>query len=428
MLQKKPLIPYWRYIAHVFMVYMSGNKGTFHMLNKEQSSAFVTLAMNWGYNFSKFILNEMKSNLKGSKSKRFMMYPRFLQMIFDERNPVLQRGVVTRDLKLLSVSTIPLMMQNRDGKYKFEGLHPLKKFGQFAEIEDADTAEEVNAPNVVVEEEHDVEAAGSKSADDDVYLVKFPEYEDVLMGEEPDVDFEFEIETQEVEKDLPEQMNLLTTENLEALLEHVKMSVGNPPSAPSFTNQELPLDVDADLVPRKRRRRDPRPGVVVREPETEHVLVTQIQTTTTEPTEPSPQVKESVAGSSSHTEDLDYDSFLAVEQVIRADKGTNVLPEDEPIDMVKLQSRVFEFKQDSLSHTLLIQEMNIDNELKDKKIKDLETIMGHLSAIVLDLKKKLRDKFKGEFANESSPSTTAKPHLKLVKLSLMSLREVVKKG
>ncbi|KAL8223132.1 hypothetical protein R6Q57_020531 [Mikania cordata] len=189
-------------------------------------------------------------------------------------------------------------MQNKGGKYNFEGLHPLNKFVQFSEIEDADAA------NVVVEEEYNVEVARSKSADDDVYFVNLAEHEDV-------------------ENDPLEQVNLLT---------------------------------------RRRRRRDPRPGVVICEPETEHVSVTQIQTTTTELTEPSPQVRESVAGSSSHIEDLDYDSFLAIEQVIRTDRGKNVLPKDEPIDIVKLQS---------------IQ--------------------------------KLQDKFKGEFADESSPLTTSEP-------------------
>ncbi|KAL8240113.1 hypothetical protein R6Q59_013468 [Mikania micrantha] len=313
MLQKKLLIPYWRYIAHVFMMCMSGNKGTFDMLNKEQSSAF-----------------------------------------------------------------------NQGGKYKFEGLHTLKKFGQFAKMEDVDAAEASEIPNVFVEEEHDVEVVSSKPSYEDVYVVKLPEYEDVLTGEEPDMDFDFEMETLPVENDPPEQVNLLTTENLEALLEHVKRT------------------------PRKRRR-DPRPGVVIRESETEPVSVTQIQTTTAEPTEPSPHIKESIVGSSSHTEDLDYDSFLDGEKEIRDDKGKNVLPEDEPIDIVKLQSRVFELEQDSLSHTLLIQELKTENELKDKKIKDLETNMGHLSAIVLDLKQKLQDKFKGEFTDESSPSTAAEP-------------------
>ncbi|KAL8260142.1 hypothetical protein R6Q59_028095 [Mikania micrantha] len=385
MLQKKLLIPYWRYIAHVFMVSMSGYKGTYDMLNKDQSSAFVALAMNWGFNFSKFILNEMKGNLRGSKSEKFMMYPKFLQMIFDEKFPNLQRGVVTRDLKLFSESTFPLIMQNRCGKYKFEELHPLKKFGQFAEVEDMDAGEEAEIPNAVVEEERDVQ----------------------VTGNEPDMNFDFEMETTPVKGDRSEQVNLLTTENLQALLEHVKRSVGNPPPTYSFTDQEPPLDTTADLIPRKRRRRrrDPRPGIVMRELETEITSVTQVPTITIGPTQSVPLVTESTAGPSSHSEDVDYDSFLIREMRTRADKGKNVLPDDEPIDVVKLQSRVFELEQDSLSHTLLIRELKTENEAKDKKIKDLETNMGHQSAIVLDMKQKLQDKFKGEFLDESCSST-----------------------
>ncbi|KAL8201922.1 hypothetical protein R6Q57_011069 [Mikania cordata] len=242
-----------------------------------------------------------------------MMYPRFLQMIFDERFPNLQRGVVTRDLKLLSESTFPMMMQNRGGKYKFERLHPLKKFGQFAETEDVDASEATKISNAVIEEDHDVQVMGSKSSDEDVYVVHPPEYEEVVTGNEPDLDFYFEMETIPVEGNRPEQVNLLTIENIEALLEHVKRSVGNPPLAFSFTDQEPPLDAAADLVPRLRRKRDPRPGIVV------------------------------------------------------------------------------------------------NNEAKDRKIKDLETNMGHLSAIVLDMKEKLQEKFKEEFLDESSSSTAVEP-------------------
>ncbi|KAL8226071.1 hypothetical protein R6Q57_018628 [Mikania cordata] len=139
------------------------------------------------------------------------------------------------------------------------------------------------------------------------------------------------------------------------MLEHVKRSVGNPPSTPCFSDQEPPLDAAADLVPTKRRRRDPRPGVVSK-PETKPIS----------------------------------DSFLAGETGIRVDKGKNVWPDDETIDIVKLQSRT-------------------GNELKDKRIKDLETNIGHLSAIVLDLKQMLQDKFNGEFIDESSTSTAAEP-------------------
>ncbi|KAL8209091.1 hypothetical protein R6Q57_008503 [Mikania cordata] len=154
-------------------------------------------------------------------------------------------------------------------------------------------------------------------------------------------------------------------------------------------------------------------GVIINYGEVEHTfydpidlmcLITQVPTITVEPTEPVPQSKESTARPSFHTEDVDYDSFLVGETGTRADKGKNALPEDEPIDVVKLQSRVFELEQDSLSQILLIQELKTENEAKDRKIKDLETNMGHLSAIVLDMKQKLQEIFKGEFLDESSSS------------------------
>ncbi|KAL8205552.1 hypothetical protein R6Q57_009103 [Mikania cordata] len=151
--------------------------------------------------------------------------------------------------------------------------------------------------------------------------VQPPEYEDVVAGYEPDMDFKFETETMPVKSDSLEQVNLLTTENLEALLEHVMRSVGNPPSVLSFADQEPPPDDATDLVPRKIRRRDPRPGVVVAEPKTELITETQIHTTIVEPTETtSPNIREDGARSSSHTEDIDYDSFLAGEIGIRVMK------------------------------------------------------------------------------------------------------------
>ncbi|KAL8226699.1 hypothetical protein R6Q57_016531 [Mikania cordata] len=179
--------------------------------------------MNWEYNFSKFILNEMKGNFKRSKGERFMMYPRFLQMEFDDQYPTLQRGIVTRDLKLLNESKFPLMLKNRVGKYQFQGLHQLRKF-----------------------EEHDMEAVSLKNFDENVYIVKLPEHEDILTEESHDVVFDFETEAHEIEKEVPDQMDLLTTENLDALREYVKQNVGNPPSTPSFTEQEPLLDVNAE--------------------------------------------------------------------------------------------------------------------------------------------------------------------------------------
>ncbi|KAL8204542.1 hypothetical protein R6Q57_010165 [Mikania cordata] len=199
---------------------------------------------------------------------------------------------------------------------------------------DVNTAKEFIAPNVVVEDEHNVEATGSKFSDDYVCFVKLPEHAEVVTEESIDMEFDFETTKKKLETEASKQVNLLTAEYLVALIASVQKNVGNPPFAPSFTEQESPLDVDADLVPRKRRRRDPRPVVV---------------------------------------------------------------------------NSVFELEQESLSHTFLIQELRTDNEANDKKIKSLETDMGHLSAVVYDLKQKLKDTFKGEFFDYPSPSSTSEP-------------------
>ncbi|KAL8215984.1 hypothetical protein R6Q57_022821 [Mikania cordata] len=254
-------------------------------------------------------------------------------------------------------------MQNRGGKYKFEGFHPLKRFGQFFEAEDVDASEDAEIPNTVVKEEHDVQVVGS---DEDIY-------------------------------------------NLEALLEHVKRSVGNSPPKSSFIDQETPLDTTPDLIPRKRRRRGPWPGIVMRELDTEITSITQVPTIIVEPTEPVPRATESTAGPSFHTEAVDYDSFLAGEIGTRAYEGKN------------LQNKLFELEQDSLSHTLLTQELKTDDEVKYRKIKDLETNMGHLSAISLYMKQKLQEKFKGEFLDESCSSTAIEPESEMSRVEFDKL-------
>ncbi|KAL8208914.1 hypothetical protein R6Q57_008326 [Mikania cordata] len=115
-----------------------------------------------------------------------------------------------------------------------------------------------------------------------------------------------------------------------------------------------------------------------------------------QPTESVPRSTESTAGPSSYTKDVDYDSFFIEETRARADKGKNVLPNDEHIDVT-------------------------ENEAKDK-IKDLETNMGHLSAIVLDMKLKLQDKFKGEFLDESGSSAAveSKPEMSRAKFDALN--------
>nr|KAJ0204497.1 hypothetical protein LSAT_V11C500233850 [Lactuca sativa] len=99
--------------------------------------AIPALAMGLDFNFSRYILNEMVGNVEGKRKDRFLMFPRFLQMIFNNKYPELEKRGEILDLKSIGSNTFELMKQNRKGKFMFEGKNPLVKFGQFAEVSNA---------------------------------------------------------------------------------------------------------------------------------------------------------------------------------------------------------------------------------------------------------------------------------------------------
>ncbi|CAI9284073.1 unnamed protein product [Lactuca saligna] len=71
--------------------------------------------MDLEFNFSRYVLNEMKNNLQEKRKDKFLMYPRFLQMIFDNQYPDIERKGQSLDLKSLGANTFCLMKQNRKG-------------------------------------------------------------------------------------------------------------------------------------------------------------------------------------------------------------------------------------------------------------------------------------------------------------------------
>nr|KAJ0228344.1 hypothetical protein LSAT_V11C100030670 [Lactuca sativa] len=149
---KKLLPPYWRFLAHSFVIFISRRKGGSGKISKIVTSSIIVLAMDWDYNFTKFIYEEMKSNLMGKKKDLFLMYPRFLQMIFNEKYPQSERTSDTLDMKALGPNTFGLVKQSRKStKVYYQGLTELVKFVKFFEIEDTPT---VSSINVEVANEH----------------------------------------------------------------------------------------------------------------------------------------------------------------------------------------------------------------------------------------------------------------------------------
>jgi len=130
----KNLLPsFWRLLAHTFVRFISGRKGVSVEISQIVSSAIVTVVMDCDYNFSKFVFGEMQSNLWGNKKDVFLMYPRFLQIIFDSMHPELEKTPDTLDVKSLGLNTFGLMKQVRkSSKVVFKDVAPPKQMHMFS--------------------------------------------------------------------------------------------------------------------------------------------------------------------------------------------------------------------------------------------------------------------------------------------------------
>ena len=152
---KKLLPPYWRMLAHVYLVCISGNKSGIDILTIKQSSALVSLIEGWKFNYSRCVFDDMMANVKTLNDKYWFKFPRFLQMILEAKYPMLPETVKIYDVKVMNHMVFSMLNQKQreNVKVKFQGLKKLEKFGAFSEI-----AEEVPAPiNAEVADEHDVE-------------------------------------------------------------------------------------------------------------------------------------------------------------------------------------------------------------------------------------------------------------------------------
>ncbi|GJZ75899.1 hypothetical protein Tco_0640364, partial [Tanacetum coccineum] len=73
--------PQWRFLVHHLLHYISSKSGGWDQFGSNIATALICLSTGRVYNFSKLIFDGMVANLK-SKTK-FLMYPRFLQLILD---------------------------------------------------------------------------------------------------------------------------------------------------------------------------------------------------------------------------------------------------------------------------------------------------------------------------------------------------------
>ncbi|MFS8014319.1 putative v-SNARE, coiled-coil domain-containing protein [Helianthus anomalus] len=370
---KKLFPPYWRLLVHVLLFCLSENKGGLDQLNQIQASAMVALVNDWDYNFSAFIFDNMKRMLESPKKKIFMLYPRFVQMILDEKYPELVKSANVLNLKSMGPSCFDTMKRNRDSakRHQFLGKYPLKKHGKFGPV-----VGQVSAPFVGVAVKPDIET-DDEGIESDVDLIE-PEQAEVPVRELP----------------------VMNSENLVVLIESITRSLGNPPSVADHTLEEQVQDdtiEDTDLVSRKRQRVEPEPSVVEQVSPTVETEP-EIATTRLEP-ESLSGVRFVVGGSSSGGKSEHEEHLLraAEKRKVVEDSDSD---EDTDVDVVKLQKRVIVLEQDSILKDAQIASLQVQVTNKDQTIEELQSDVKMLMSMVFDLKAKLEKKSRREFADK----------------------------
>ncbi|KAJ0879692.1 hypothetical protein HanRHA438_Chr10g0454471 [Helianthus annuus] len=262
---KKLFPPYWRLLVHFFLQCIAENKGGWDQLNKTQTSAVVALVNEWEYNFSAFIFDNMKKMLEDPKKKIFMLYPRFMQMILDERYPALVKGPNYINLKPMGPGCFENACRNKRAKHhNFEGRYALEKHGRFAD--DAHGAPVAPAHPVIlvapippqinaqIAEEHDVQLMqqAQRAGDDEEEVLMIGTESDTDSSEEADSKSEVEIVTSDKEGDAVRVPVPITAENLTALIKSLQGGDGDPPSIPITDIQQI-ADVIEETAPKKQK-------------------------------------------------------------------------------------------------------------------------------------------------------------------------------
>ncbi|KAF5756429.1 hypothetical protein HanRHA438_Chr17g0824611 [Helianthus annuus] len=239
---KKLFPPYWRLLVHFFLQCIAENKGGFDQLNKTQTCALVPLVNKWDFNFSAFIFDNMKKMLEDPKKKIFMMYPRFLQMIFDKKHPELVKGPNNTNLKPMGPNYFENAYRNKRAKHhSFVGKFDLEKHGRFADIVPA--APIAPAPpqiNTQIAEKHDVQLMQQVAGNEDEVETEVLDLESETGSSEEETDFESEVEVVMFgkEEEAVRKLVPMSAENLAALLLSLQGGDGNPPSVPTAVVQD----------------------------------------------------------------------------------------------------------------------------------------------------------------------------------------------
>ncbi|KAI3802315.1 hypothetical protein L1987_30445 [Smallanthus sonchifolius] len=88
--KKMWVLDQWRYFAHIMIMCISSRKAGKDAMGHDLSAAMVGVSLNRGYNFSRFIFEAINDQINTAERFRFLLYPRFVQLLIDDALPNLR--------------------------------------------------------------------------------------------------------------------------------------------------------------------------------------------------------------------------------------------------------------------------------------------------------------------------------------------------
>ncbi|KAI3784154.1 hypothetical protein L1987_43248 [Smallanthus sonchifolius] len=85
--KKMWVLDQWRYFAHVMIMCLSARKAGKDAMGHDLAAAMVALSLNKGYNISKYIYKSMTDQINVADRFRFLLYPRFVQLLINDVVP-----------------------------------------------------------------------------------------------------------------------------------------------------------------------------------------------------------------------------------------------------------------------------------------------------------------------------------------------------
>ncbi|KAI3668760.1 hypothetical protein L1987_88243 [Smallanthus sonchifolius] len=154
--KKMWVLDQWRYFAHIMIVCILSRKAGKDAMGHDLAAAMVGLSLNRGYNFSRYIFKALNDQINTAERFRFLLYPRFVQLLIDDALPNL-RAIRERLQNWYSPNSGPEMSDHSDEEQDEEN----------EDDEGDDEHEGDDEGDVGGAEESDSEATESDSSDSD---------------------------------------------------------------------------------------------------------------------------------------------------------------------------------------------------------------------------------------------------------------------